>query len=100
MSSCDRLVSAEILGLARRGAERIDVGKRRTDHRLLQNGINALLVRLALAGKTVVRLKGGDPFVFEHGREEAEACAAAGVSCAVLPGVTAALACAASAGIR
>ena len=95
----DRLVSAEVLALARPGAERIFVGKARANHCMRQDEINALLIRLARAGKRVVRLKGGDPLVFGRGGEEAEALAAAGVPCEIVPGITAALACAADAGI-
>lgn len=95
----DRLVTDEVLDMARRDAERIYVGKSRADHALPQTDINALLVRLAREGKRVVRLKGGDPYVFGHGGEEAEALHAAGVSFAVVPGITAALACAAQARI-
>ncbi len=95
----DRLVTEEVLDLARRDATRIYVGKARANHCLPQEGINDLLVRLAREGKKVVRLKGGDPFIFGRGGEEAEALAAAGVAFEVVPGVTAALACAAQAGI-
>ncbi|TDG29949.1 uroporphyrinogen-III C-methyltransferase [Paracraurococcus ruber] len=95
----DRLGTEEVLDLARRDAERIFVGKSRANHCLRQEEINALLVRLAREGKRVVRLKGGDPLVFGRGGEEAEALAAAGIACEVVPGVTAALACAAGAGI-
>ncbi len=95
----DRLVGDEVLDMARRDAERIYVGKARANHCLSQDGINELLVRLARAGRKVVRLKGGDPFVFGRGGEEAEALAAAGIACEVVPGVTAALACAAQAAI-
>lgn len=95
----DRLVSDDVLDLARRDAARIFVGKARANHCLPQAEINALLIRLARAGKKVVRLKGGDPLIFGRGGEEAEALAAAGIACEVVPGVTAALACAASAQI-
>ena len=95
----DRLVGDEVLDMARRDAERIYVGKARANHCLSQEGINDLLVRLAREGRKVVRLKGGDPFVFGRGGEEAEALAAAGIAFEVVPGVTAALACAAQAAI-
>lgn len=95
----DRLVGEEVLEVARRDAERIYVGKARAAHCLPQGEINALLVRLARAGRKVVRLKGGDPFVFGRGGEEAEALAEAGIAFEVVPGVTAALACAAQARI-
>jgi uroporphyrin-III C-methyltransferase/precorrin-2 dehydrogenase/sirohydrochlorin ferrochelatase len=95
----DRLVTPEVLDIARRDAERILVGKARSNHTMPQEDINALLVRLGLEGKKVVRLKGGDPFIFGRGGEEAEALDAAGVACEVVPGITAALACAAGARI-
>lgn len=95
----DRLVSEEVLALARRDAARIYVGKARANHCMPQTEINALLVRLAREGKRVVRLKGGDPFVFGRGGEELAACREAGIPCEVVPGVTAALACAAEAQI-
>ena len=95
----DRLVTPEVMDMARRDAERILVGKQRANHTMPQEDINALLVRLGQEGKKVVRLKGGDPFIFGRGGEEAEALAAAGVACEVVPGITAALACAAGARI-
>ncbi len=96
----DSLAAPELLELAPAHALRIDVGKRGHDlPTRSQEEINALLVRLAREGKTVVRLKGGDPFVFGRGGEEASACVAAGVPFEVVPGVTSALAAPAYAGI-
>ncbi|MES2724074.1 MAG: uroporphyrinogen-III C-methyltransferase [Pseudomonadota bacterium] len=94
----DGLVSDEILDLAPAAARRISVAKRKSRHSYAQDDINKMLVAFALEGLTVVRLKGGDPFIFGRGGEELEACREAGVACHVVPGVTAALASAASAG--
>jgi uroporphyrin-III C-methyltransferase/precorrin-2 dehydrogenase/sirohydrochlorin ferrochelatase len=95
----DRLVGADILDLACRDAQLIYVGKARARHTLPQDEINALLVRLALEGRRVVRLKGGDPFIFGRGGEEIEALVAHGIPFEVVPGVTAACGIAAYAGI-
>jgi uroporphyrin-III C-methyltransferase len=95
----DGLVDPEVLALAPPGAEMISVAKSRARHTLPQHEINALLVREALAGRDVVRLKGGDPFVFGRGGEEAEACRAAGVPVEVVPGISAAMGAAAAAQI-
>lgn len=95
----DKLIGDDVLALARRDATRIDIGKRAGAHAASQDTINALLVEHALAGARVVRLKGGDPFVFGRGGEELEVLRAHGIDYEVVPGVTAALACAAYAGI-
>jgi uroporphyrin-III C-methyltransferase len=94
----DGLVSDEILDLAPAAAQRISVAKRKSRHSYAQDEINRMLVAFALQGLKVVRLKGGDPFIFGRGGEELEACREAGVECLIVPGVTAALAASAGAG--
>ena len=95
----DHLVSSAVLDFVSPTAERIYAGKRRNEHTLLQEQINALLVRMALNGKHVVRLKGGDPFIFGRGGEELQALATQGIAFEVVPGVTAASGVACYAGI-
>jgi uroporphyrin-III C-methyltransferase/precorrin-2 dehydrogenase/sirohydrochlorin ferrochelatase len=95
----DNLVAPALVDLARRDAERLYVGKEQDNHSLPQGEINALMVRLAREGKRVVRLKGGDPFIFGRGGEEIDALAAEGIAFEVVPGVTAAAGAAAYAGI-
>ena len=95
----DHLVAPEIVEMARREAQRIYVGKEQDRHSLDQREINRLLVRLAAQGKRVVRLKGGDPFIFGRGGEEIEELARHGIAFEVVPGVTAASGVAAYAGI-
>jgi len=95
----DRLVSAEILDLTRRDSEKIYVGKQRANHSLPQDSINELLLSLAKKGKRVVRLKGGDPFIFGRGGEEIEALLEENIDFQVVPGITAASGCSTYAGI-
>lgn len=95
----DRLVSAEILALVSRSADRIYVGKQTARHTLRQEEINALLIDQAATRKTIVRLKGGDPYTFGRGGEEALALVHHGIAFEVVPGITAGQACAASSGI-
>lgn len=95
----DGLVDPAVLAMAPRGARFVSVAKQRSRHTMKQSEINALLVREARQGHDVVRLKGGDPFVFGRGGEEMEACEEAGVPVEVVPGVSAALGAAAAARI-
>jgi uroporphyrin-III C-methyltransferase len=95
----DRLIPMEILDWARENAQLIDVGKYPDHHRISQEQINELLVLHAKKGNIVVRLKGGDPFVFGRGQEEIEACRIASVPCHIVPGVSSCIAAPAAAGI-
>ncbi len=95
----DRLVSAEVLELCRRDADMIYVGKQRNNHAVPQQDINQLLITHAQAGRRVVRLKGGDPFIFGRGGEELEQLKEAGIPFQVVPGITAASACSTYGGI-
>lgn len=95
----DRLVSDEIMDLVRRDATRISVGKAKANHSVPQNEIHDLMINAVREGQRVVRLKGGDPFVFGRGGEEVEALREAGIEASVVPGISSALGCAASAGL-
>lgn len=95
----DRLISPDVLARIPAGAQRLYVGKALGDHSVPQAGIHALLVQHARAGQRVVRLKGGDPYVFGRGGEEVQALQAEGIAFEVVPGVTAASGCSAAAGI-
>lgn len=95
----DRLVSDEIMDLVRRDATRVSVGKAKANHSVPQDQIHELMIAAAREGKRVVRLKGGDPFIFGRGGEEVEALRGAGIEASVVPGISSALGCAASAGL-
>ncbi|MGB3625957.1 MAG: siroheme synthase CysG [Henriciella sp.] len=93
----DRLVSPEIMDMVRRDAERVPVGKSKGEHLVPQDGIHELMIAAAREGNRVVRLKGGDPFIFGRGGEEVDALREAGIEADVVPGISSALGCAASA---
>ncbi|MEQ9317057.1 MAG: siroheme synthase CysG, partial [Henriciella sp.] len=93
----DKLVSPEIMDMVRRDAERVPVGKSKGEHLVPQDGIHELMISAAREGKRVVRLKGGDPFIFGRGGEEVDALREAGIDATVVPGISSALGCAASA---
>jgi len=95
----DRLVSDEILDMVPEGVEKVFAGKAARDHHMVQDDINQTLVDLAHQGKAVVRLKGGDPFIFGRGSEEAVALAEQGIKFEIVPGITASAGCGAYAGI-
>ena len=95
----DYLVNPEVLAHARRGAELIFAGKRASEHSITQEEINRLLIRRARRGETIARVKGGDPFIFGRGGEEAEALVEAGIEWEVIPGISSGVAAAAYAGI-
>ncbi len=95
----DRMVGDDIVALARRDAERVDIGRQNGGHVMAQSEISRLMIDLAKQGKRVLRLKGGDPFLFGHGGEEIEMLRANGIAFQIVPGITAALGCAAYAGI-
>lgn len=95
----DKLVSPEIMDMVRRDAERVPVGKSKGEHLVPQDGIHELMIAAAREGKRVVRLKGGDPFIFGRGGEEVDALRTAGIEATVVPGISSALGCAASANV-
>ena len=95
----DKLVSAEIMDMVRRDADRVPVGKSKGEHLVPQDGIHELMIAAAREGKRVVRLKGGDPFIFGRGGEEVEALRTAGIEATVVPGISSAMGCAASANV-
>ena len=95
----DRLVSEEIMALLPPNCEKVYVGKKQAEHRVPQDGINQLLVKHAQLNKKVLRLKGGDPFVFGRGGEEAQFLLENNIACHIVPGMTAASACTSYAGI-
>lgn len=95
----DRLVSPEIMDMIRRDADRISVGKSKGDHSVPQAQIHEMMIASAKEGKRVVRLKGGDPFIFGRGGEEMQAVTAAGIDVQIVPGISSALGCAATSGV-
>jgi uroporphyrin-III C-methyltransferase/precorrin-2 dehydrogenase/sirohydrochlorin ferrochelatase len=95
----DKLVSPEILDMVRRDADRVPVGKSKGEHLVPQDGIHELMIAASREGKRVVRLKGGDPFIFGRGGEEVDALRSEGIEATVVPGVSSALGCAASANV-